>query len=105
MGEKGGTPKTRRPSGFSHLFPGIVERRIRDNLRFCEKILRNCAWRFPCHPFWEHRGFTGDREFLARRAFPLLKELCEYREDHLVEDSGGKPISPTGWSPGHGRAE
>lgn len=55
--------------------------------------------------FWEHYEFTGDRGFLARRAYPLLKELCEYWEDHLVEGPGGKLISPTGWSPEHGPVE
>jgi alpha-L-fucosidase 2 len=52
--------------------------------------------------FWTHYEFTRDRAFLERRAYPLLKELCEYWENHLVQAPDGTLISPTGWSPEHG---
>ena len=41
---------------------------------------------------WEHYLFTGDREFLARRAYPILKECALFFVDALVEDprSDGK---------------
>ncbi|MBL0745781.1 glycoside hydrolase family 95 protein [Chryseolinea lacunae] len=52
--------------------------------------------------FWERYAFTGDSLFLARRAYPLLKELVSYWDGHLVETSAGKLISPDGWSPEHG---
>ncbi len=51
--------------------------------------------------FWEHYAFTGDKEFLKNRAFPMLKDVCGYWEDHLVEKDG-KLITPDGWSPEHG---
>ena len=51
---------------------------------------------------WEHYAFTGNKEFLIKRAYPMLKELTEYWEDYLVEAQNGKLISPTGWSPEHG---
>jgi alpha-L-fucosidase 2 len=51
---------------------------------------------------WTHYEFTGDKEFLKTRAYPALKELCEYWEDFLVEGPGGKLITPAGWSPEHG---
>jgi alpha-L-fucosidase 2 len=38
---------------------------------------------------WTHYQFTGDKEFLKTRAYPALKELCEYWEDFLVEGPGG----------------
>jgi alpha-L-fucosidase 2 len=41
---------------------------------------------------WEHYLFTGDREFLAKRAYPILKQCVLFFVDTLVEDprSDGK---------------
>jgi len=52
--------------------------------------------------FWEHYEFTRDTAFLRVRAYPLLKDLVEYWQGHLVENPNGKLISPDGWSPEHG---
>jgi len=52
--------------------------------------------------FWEHYAFTGDKDFLKNRAYPMLKDVCGYWEDHLVESKDGKLITPDGWSPEHG---
>lgn len=52
--------------------------------------------------FWEHYAFTGDKEFLKTRAYPMLKDVSGYWEDHLVESKDGKLITPDGWSPEHG---
>jgi alpha-L-fucosidase 2 len=35
--------------------------------------------------FWEHYRFTGDREFLAKRAYPVLREAAEFFLDYMVE--------------------
>jgi alpha-L-fucosidase 2 len=43
------------------------------------------------HHLWEHYLFTGDREFLAERAYPVLKDASQFFVDFLVEDSD------TGW--------
>lgn len=51
--------------------------------------------------FWEHYAFTGDKVFLKNRAYPLMKDVSCYWEDHLVEKEG-KLITPDGWSPEHG---
>jgi alpha-L-fucosidase 2 len=51
--------------------------------------------------FWEHYAFTGDKEFLKNRAYPMLKDVSGYWENHLVEKEG-KLITPDGWSPEHG---
>jgi alpha-L-fucosidase 2 len=40
--------------------------------------------------FWWHYRFSGDREFLKRYAYPLLKECALFYEDYLQEDSDGK---------------
>lgn len=52
--------------------------------------------------FWEHYAFTGDKQFLRNRAYPMLKDVSGYWEDHLVERIDGKLITPDGWSPEHG---
>jgi alpha-L-fucosidase 2 len=52
--------------------------------------------------FWEHYAFTGDKDFLKNRAYPMLKDVSGYWEDHLVLSKVGKLITPDGWSPEHG---
>lgn len=54
---------------------------------------------------WEHYAFTQDREYLRKHAYPLIKEICEFWEDRLVEDADGRLVSPDGWSPEHGPRE
>ncbi len=39
-----------------------------------------------CHQLWEHYLFTGDREFLARRAYPVMKDAALFFIDTLVVD-------------------
>jgi hypothetical protein len=52
------------------------------------------------YPFWEHYLVTGDKEFLRRRLFPLLKEMGAFYEDFLVEkDADGKYIFAGSISP------
>ena len=38
-----------------------------------------------CQHFWEHYAFTGDLEFLEKRAYPIIKEAAEFFMDFLVE--------------------
>lgn len=54
---------------------------------------------------WDHYAFTQDKEYLAKRAYPVLKELCEFWIDHLKELPNGKLVSPDGFSPEHGPQE
>jgi len=42
--------------------------------------------------FWEHYLFTGDRDFLKQRAWPVLKEASEFYLDFLVEDLRTKQL-------------
>lgn len=50
--------------------------------------------------FWENYLFSGDREFLEKRAYPLFKESCEFFLDFLVEDpKTGKLVSGPATSP------
>ena len=39
--------------------------------------------------FWEHYAFTRDQEFLRKTAYPVLKEVAEFWEDHLVARADG----------------
>ena len=58
-----------------------------------------------CHHFWEHYAFTGDKAFLRNTAYPVMKETCEYWEDHLKALPDGRLVVPNGWSPEHGPTE
>ena len=55
--------------------------------------------------FWEHYAFTRDRQFLGDTAYPVLKEIVQFWQDHLVTRDDGKLVSPDGWSPEHGPHE
>lgn len=46
-----------------------------------------------CQHLWWHYEYSGDREFLARRAYPLMKEAALFFVDALVED----PRSENKW--------
>jgi len=55
-----------------------------------------------CHGFWEHYAFTGDKKYLKKTAWPVMKETCEFWMDHLKTLPDGKLVVPNGWSPEHG---
>ena len=55
--------------------------------------------------FWEHYAFTLDKEFLRKSAYPVLKEVTEFWEDHLIARADGALVTPDGWSPEHGPHE
>lgn len=55
--------------------------------------------------FWEHYEFGRDKKFLKEVAYPYLKEVCNYWEDHLKELPDGRLVVPDGWSPEHGPVE
>ncbi len=51
---------------------------------------------------FERWAFSGDKEFLRKRAYPQLRELTRMWDARLVENADGKLITPDGWSPEHG---
>jgi alpha-L-fucosidase 2 len=51
---------------------------------------------------WDHYAFTRDQEYLRTRALPIIRELCEFWEDFLIERPDGKLVSPASVSPEHG---
>ena len=50
-----------------------------------------------CQSLWEHYRFTGDREFLAKRAYPIMREAAVFFTDFLVKDpkTGGLISTPS----------
>lgn len=55
--------------------------------------------------FWEHFAYGQDDEYLRERAYPMMKEVCEFWEDRLKTLPDGKLVVPNGWSPEHGPEE
>jgi alpha-L-fucosidase 2 len=58
-----------------------------------------------CQHFWEHYAFGQDQTYLREVAYPVLKETCEYWEDHLSKLPDGRYVVPNAWSPEHGPDE
>ncbi|MGW6646256.1 glycosyl hydrolase family 95 catalytic domain-containing protein [Streptomyces iakyrus] len=54
---------------------------------------------------YEHWAFTQDMKYLRSVAYPMIKEICEFWEDHLKEREDGLLVAPNGWSPEHGPRE
>jgi alpha-L-fucosidase 2 len=55
--------------------------------------------------FWEHYAFTQDRAFLRKVAYPLMREVSQFWQDHLTALPDGRLVAPRGWSPEHGPVE
>ena len=49
--------------------------------------------------FWEHYLFNGDKEFLRRRLYPLLKGAANFYKDWLIPTEDGYLVTPIGHSP------
>jgi alpha-L-fucosidase 2 len=65
----------------------------------------NTANAWYCHHFWEHFAFDRDTNFLRATAYPVMKETCEFWQDHLKTLPDGKLVVPHAWSPEHGPVE
>ena len=56
-----------------------------------------------CQDLWEHYQFTGDKAFLAKRAYPAMKEAAQFFTQYLVKDpKSGWLISGPSNSPEQG---
>jgi alpha-L-fucosidase 2 len=56
-----------------------------------------------CQHLWEHYLYNGDKDFLAKRAYPIMKESALFFLDYLVKDPiTGKLISGPSNSPEQG---
>jgi alpha-L-fucosidase 2 len=81
-------------------------------VRTSHNITGGMGWRWDntanawyCQHFWEHYAFGRDTNFLRTVAYPVMKETCEFWEDHLKSQPDGKLVVPNAWSPEHGPEE
>lgn len=51
---------------------------------------------------WEHYEFSGDRDYLKDKGFPIMKEAALFWLDYLTEDAEGHLVSSPSYSPEHG---
>ncbi len=58
-----------------------------------------------CQHLWEHYAFGMDKQYLKTIAYPIMKETCQFWEDHLKTLPDGRLVVPEGWSPEHGPVE
>ena len=67
-------------------------------------------WNIPASAWYaqhvyEHWAFTQDMDYLRKTGYPIIKEICEFWEDHLKKLPDGTLVVPNGWSPEHGPHE
>ena len=81
-------------------------------IRTSHNIFGGMGWKWDktanawyCQHLWEHYAFTRDTNYLRTVAYPVLKETCEFWQDHLKTLSDGRLVVPDGWSPEHGPTE
>ena len=46
------------------------------------------AWN--CMHIWQHYRFTMDKDYLLKKAYPMMKSCCEFWLDRLINDRGHK---------------
>lgn len=88
-----------RPNGIPRGWTVRVSHNITGGMGWLWNTPGN-AWY--CLHYWEHFQFTGDTNFLATNAYPVMKEVCEFWQDCLVTNADGKLVAPYCWSPEHG---
>ena len=54
---------------------------------------------------WEHYAFNKDEKYLREFAYPIMKEVVNFWDDHLKRRADGSLVAPMGWSPEHGPTE
>lgn len=54
-----------------------------------------------CAHLWQHYRYSGDRAFLAERAFPLMRGAVRFLLDFLTEDADGRLVTCPSTSPEH----
>ncbi|QRR00386.1 glycoside hydrolase family 95 protein [Dyadobacter sandarakinus] len=52
-----------------------------------------------CQHLWEHYQFTGNKDYLLKTAYPLMKSSAEFCIDWLIEDKKGKLVTAPATSP------
>jgi len=72
------------------------------NVHFNEEYIHlfwtpGAAW--AAHFFYDYYLYTGDREFLEKRALPFMKEAALFYEDFLYEGDDGRYVFNPSYSP------
>lgn len=52
-----------------------------------------------CQHLWEHYAFTGDKDFLREKGYPLMKGSAVFCLDWLIENENGKLVTAPAFSP------
>jgi alpha-L-fucosidase 2 len=52
-----------------------------------------------CAHIWDHYQFGGDRKYLRKTAYPVMKSAAEFYLFWLVDDGKGRLVTPLGDSP------
>lgn len=55
-----------------------------------------------CMHVWEKYLFAPDKEYLEKKAYPVMKSACEFWMNRLIRNAEGKWVAPDEWSPEHG---
>jgi len=72
------------------------------NIHFNEQYIHlfwtpGAAW--ASHFFYDYYLYTGDRDFLEKRALPFMKESALFFEDFLIEGADGRYVFNPSYSP------
>ncbi|MBN1588692.1 MAG: glycoside hydrolase family 95 protein, partial [Pirellulales bacterium] len=67
--------------------------------QFSNGVLDPLAGAWMAMTLWRHYEFSGDRAFLEKRAYPILKGAAAFLLDYLVEDSDGRLVIVPSTSP------
>ena len=68
-----------------------------DNTAQCSYWPMGGGWL--CQHLFEHYRFSGDRGFLAKEAYPLMKDACLFYLDWLADNGKGQLVTPVSTSP------
>jgi alpha-L-fucosidase 2 len=58
-----------------------------------------------CMHIWDKYLFNPDRDYLEKKAYPVMKTACQFWLDRLIVDDDGSLVAPHEWSPEHGPSE
>lgn len=67
--------------------------------QFQNGVLDPLAGAWMAMTLWRHYQFTGDRQFLREKAYPVLKGAAEFLLDYLIEDRDGQLLVVPSTSP------
>jgi alpha-L-fucosidase 2 len=82
-------------NAFGRTTPGGSNR----SSQFQNGVLDPLAGAWMAMTLWRHYEFTGDRQFLSEKAYPVLKGAAQFLLDYLIEDRDGRLLIVPSSSP------